>query len=267
MTRSFDALGVSAELVATLSRLGITDPFPIQALTIPDALAGRDVCGKAKTGSGKTLAFGLPAAAADGPAPAAESGRRGRPGTPARVPWSWSPPGSWPARSPTCSPRWPTPSGHRLAVCYGGTGMDAQIKALRRGADVVVATPGRLIDLLQRGELSLAAVETVVLDEADRMADMGFLPPVEWILRHVTGRPPDDALLGHPRRRRRLPGPPPHDRPGPPRGRLGDGDRVGDGAPLPPGPPAGQGQGGGRHRRPAPTGPWSSPAPSGAPTA
>jgi superfamily II DNA/RNA helicase len=73
-----------------------------------------------------------------------------------------------------------------LAVCYGGTGMDAQIKALRKGVDVVVATPGRLIDLLQRGEISLAAVETVVLDEADRMADMGFLPQVEWVLRHLT---------------------------------------------------------------------------------
>jgi superfamily II DNA/RNA helicase len=183
LTRSFDALGVSAELVAVLSRLGIADPFPIQALTIPDALAGRDVCGKAKTGSGKTLAFGLPllqritAAAGQGPA------RTG-------------------VRLPQALVLVPTRELARqvadvllplaeatdttLAVCYGGTGMDAQIKSLRHGADVIVATPGRLIDLLQRGELSLAAVATVVLDEADRMADMGFLPPVEWILRHVT---------------------------------------------------------------------------------
>jgi superfamily II DNA/RNA helicase len=188
LTLSFDALGVSPELVATLSRLGITEPFPIQALAIADALAGRDVCGKAKTGSGKTLAFGLPLLQRIAEASARAGALAG---------------------SPPCEPRRPgglvlVPTrelarqvadvlaplaqqlGCRLAVCYGGTGMDAQIKALRKGVDVVVATPGRLIDLLQRGEISLAAVETVVLDEADRMADMGFLPQVEWVLRHLT---------------------------------------------------------------------------------
>ena len=196
MTRSFDALGVSAELVAVLSRLGIADPFPIQALTIPDALSGRDVCGKAKTGSGKTLAFGLALLQRIASPPGG-----GHPDTtlaPAPVPA----PLRAGARRPRALVLVPTrelarqvadvliplaeATGRTLAVCYGGTGMDAQIKSLRNGADVVVATPGRLIDLLQRGELGLDAVTTVVLDEADRMADMGFLPPVEWILRHVT---------------------------------------------------------------------------------
>jgi superfamily II DNA/RNA helicase len=215
LTRSFDALGVSAEFVSTLNRLGIAEPFPIQALTIPDALAGRDVCGKAKTGSGKTLAFGLPLLQR-----MADSARAPRPGPAAITAMTVHAPDSATSRViATAEPRSkhprglvlvPTrelarqvadvlaplaePSGRRLVVCYGGTGMDSQIKALRRGVDIVVATPGRLIDLLQRGELSLAAVETVVLDEADRMADMGFLPPVEWILRHVT-RPHQTMLF------------------------------------------------------------------------
>jgi superfamily II DNA/RNA helicase len=231
LTRSFDALGVSAEFVSTLNRLGIAEPFPIQALTIPDALAGRDVCGKAKTGSGKTLAFGLPllqrmadpaATPAPDPAPATTTrdpatATTRAPATTTRAPTTRAPAAT--TTTATGEPRSkhprglvlvPTrelarqvadvlaplaePSGRRLVVCYGGTGMDTQIKALRRGVDIVVATPGRLIDLLQRGELSLAAVETVVLDEADRMADMGFLPPVEWILRHVS-RPHQTMLF------------------------------------------------------------------------
>jgi superfamily II DNA/RNA helicase len=191
LTRSFDALGVSADFVSTLNGLGITEPFPIQAATIPDALAGRDVCGKAKTGSGKTLAFGLPLLQrmADpdpdpGSAAANVSANDPRPKHPrglVLVPTRELARQVADVLAPLAAP-----SGRRLVVCYGGTGMDAQIKALRRGVDIVVATPGRLIDLLQRGELSLAAIETVVVDEADRMADMGFLPPVEWILRHVT---------------------------------------------------------------------------------
>jgi superfamily II DNA/RNA helicase len=183
LTRSFDALGVSAQLVATLSRLGIADPFPIQALTIPDALAGRDVCGKAKTGSGKTLAFGVPLLQRLGDATQADTNRAEpkRPHALILVPTRELARQVAEVMTPLAETL-----GRRLTVCYGGTGMEAQIKALRRGVDVVVATPGRLIDLLQRGEVSLDGVEAVVLDEADRMADMGFLPPVEWILRHVT---------------------------------------------------------------------------------
>jgi superfamily II DNA/RNA helicase len=188
LTLSFDALGVSPELVATLSRLGITEPFPIQALAIADALAGRDVCGKAKTGSGKTLAFGLPllqriaeASARAGALAGSPPSEPRRPGGLVLVPTRELARQVADVLAPLAQQL-----GCRLAVCYGGTGMDAQIKALRKGVDVVVATPGRLIDLLQRGEISLAAVETVVLDEADRMADMGFLPQVEWVLRHLT---------------------------------------------------------------------------------
>jgi superfamily II DNA/RNA helicase len=170
-------LGVSPDLVRALAP--ITNPFPIQALTVPDALAGRDVCGKAKTGSGKTLAFGLPMlqrlAAAPGD-PAAKGRPRGLVMVPTREL----------ARQVADVLR---PLGEALgltlATIYGGTGMDTQIKSLHRPVDVVVATPGRLIDLHQRGDLHLDAVEILVLDEADRMADMGFLPPVEWVLRKL----------------------------------------------------------------------------------
>ena len=177
MKPSFDSLGVSPDLVQALAP--ITTPFPIQALTIPDALAGRDVCGKARTGSGKTLAFGLPMlqrlGAADGQ-PA-----NGRPRGLVMVPTREL------CRQVADVLRPLGESvGLKLATIYGGTGMDTQIKAIRRPVDVVVATPGRLIDLHQRGELHFDAVEILVLDEADRMADMGFLPPVEWVLRRLT---------------------------------------------------------------------------------
>ena len=182
---SFGGLGIDADLVEALGALGIREPFPIQALTIPDALAGRDICGKAKTGSGKTLAFGLPLlqrlkSSAD-PGPAAGRGRapRGLVLVPTREL----------ARQvadvlePLAESR-----GLTMGVCYGGTNMELQVKAVRAGMDVVIATPGRLIDLRQRGEIDLGRIEIVVLDEADRMADMGFTPQVEWLLRHLTGR-------------------------------------------------------------------------------
>ncbi|HEX3539170.1 MAG TPA: DEAD/DEAH box helicase [Acidimicrobiales bacterium] len=177
MKPSFDSLGVSPDLVQALAP--ITTPFPIQALTIPDALAGRDVCGKARTGSGKTLAFGLPMlqrlAAGDG------QSANGRPRGLVMVPTREL------CRQVADVLRPLGESlGLKLATVYGGTGMDTQIKAIRRPVDVVVATPGRLIDLHQRGELHFDAVEILVLDEADRMADMGFLPPVEWVLRRLT---------------------------------------------------------------------------------
>ncbi|HVN51794.1 MAG TPA: DEAD/DEAH box helicase [Acidimicrobiales bacterium] len=174
MFTTFDALGVSADLVAALAERGIREPFPIQALTVPDALAGHDVCGKAKTGSGKTLAFGLPII------------ERVRPAE---------------SRRPTALVLVPTrelalqvhdelaPLGRtrdvRFAAVYGGANMERQIKALTRGVEVVVATPGRMIDLIERKELSVEALQIVVVDEADRMADMGFLPQVEWILRNA----------------------------------------------------------------------------------
>ncbi len=185
MKPTFDSLGVSPDLVRALAP--ITTPFPIQALTVPDALAGRDICGKAKTGSGKTLAFGLPmlqrlagGSDTDGRNGPAGKPRPGRPRGLVMVPTREL------ARQVAEVLR---PLGEalglRLATIYGGTGMETQIKSLHGPVDVVVATPGRLIDLHQRGDLHLDAVEILVLDEADRMADMGFLPPVEWVLRRL----------------------------------------------------------------------------------
>jgi superfamily II DNA/RNA helicase len=175
---SFADLGVHPAMVEVLGGNGITHPFAIQALTIADALAGRDVCGKAKTGSGKTLAFGIPLLqrldpADDGADP------RGLVLVPTRE-----------LANQVAGVMAPLAAavGHRLVACYGGTGMDAQLKALEDGADVIVATPGRLIDLCQRGTVDLSRIEITVLDEADRMADMGFMPQVEWLIRHLTSR-------------------------------------------------------------------------------
>ena len=173
-TTQFADLGIDQDLVDALAERGITAPFEIQALAIPDGLAGRDVCGKAKTGSGKTLAFGLPLI----------------------------------QRLPQAKPRYPTgltlvPTrelavqvckelaplaavrGLTVEAIYGGAPIEKQTAALARGVDIVVATPGRMIDLIQQGEVSVADLEGVVIDEADRMADMGFMPQVEWILRHA----------------------------------------------------------------------------------
>ena len=158
-------------LCERLDELGIAEPFPVQAATLPDALAGRDVCGKAPTGSGKTIAFGLPLLAR------IEKAAPRRP----RASCS-SPPASSPRRwrtSSTPSAGAATPS---VLAVYGGAGMQRQMQALSKGVEVVVATPGRLKDLLERGSLRLDDVEIVVVDEADRMADMGFLPEVRRLL-------------------------------------------------------------------------------------
>ncbi len=176
MTATFDALGLSADLVTALAEQGITEPFPVQRLTLPDALAGRDVCGKAKTGSGKTLAFGLALVERVKPA---------RPGCPRAL--VLVPTRELATQVAAELALLATVRGRSVRAVYGGTDLDRQTTALRRGVDIVVATPGRLIDLIDRGAVSLAEVETVVLDEADRMADMGFLPQVEWVLRHIRG--------------------------------------------------------------------------------
>ncbi len=172
---SFAELGVDPSLVASLKAAGIETPFAVQALTIPDAIAGHDVCGKAKTGSGKTLAFGLPMLMR----------------TPRALP-----------RQPLSLVIVPTrelavqvtevlePLGasidRRVGAVYGGMDLDKQVRELTHGLDVVVATPGRLIDVADRGAIDLSHVTTLVVDEADRMADMGFMPQVEWLLRHMT---------------------------------------------------------------------------------
>ena len=174
---TFASLGVAADLVEGLAEAGITHPFPIQALTIPDALAGRDVCGKAKTGSGKTLAFGLPLIERN--ATAAPRRPRGLVMVPTR---------ELALQVHKELVQLGAKRDCHVVAIYGGANMDAQIAAIGRRADIVIATPGRLIDLIQREEISMADVSMVVLDEADRMADMGFLPQVEWVLRHVEGQ-------------------------------------------------------------------------------
>ncbi len=174
MSTTFEALGVSADLVAALRRDGIETPFPIQALTIADGLAGLDICGKAKTGSGKTLAFGLPLL---------ERVSKARPKYPTGlvlVPTRELANQVYEVLAPLARER-----GRTVHAVYGGVGFDPQLDALRAGVDVVVGTPGRLIDLGERGDVSFAAVEVLVLDEADRMADMGFMPQVQKILYRI----------------------------------------------------------------------------------
>ncbi len=173
----FADLGVSPDLCAALAQRGITQPFPIQALALPDALAGRDVCGKAKTGSGKTLAFGIPVIEG------LHKAHPKRPSALALVPTRELAVQVSEELAPLAAAR-----GKNLLAVYGGARMDRQIKALHDGVDFIVGTPGRLIDLIRQGELSVAEVDQLVVDEADRMADMGFLPQVEWILRHIEGR-------------------------------------------------------------------------------
>ncbi|MDA8295739.1 MAG: DEAD/DEAH box helicase [Actinomycetota bacterium] len=171
---SFASLGVAPELVAELERSGILRPFAIQALTIADALAGRDVCGKAKTGSGKTLAFGLPALMRSGRA------QSKHPSTLVLVPTRELALQVTEVLEPLGAA-----VDRRVHAVYGGADLEQQAKGLSRGVDVVVATPGRLIDLVDRHAVSLSAIELLVLDEADRMADMGFMPQVDWLLRHM----------------------------------------------------------------------------------
>ena len=183
MSNSFSSLGVSADISACLEALGIAEPYPIQSATLPDGLAGRDLFAQSPTGSGKTLAFAIPlvtrigqgaAAPAAGPRARADAGAR----RPDRA--GHSPAGSRVDR--------------RVAAFYGGTGYKEQLTALERGVDIVVGCPGRMIDLLERGALGLAEVEVVVIDEADRMSDMGFLPSVRRLLDEIS-RPHQTMLF------------------------------------------------------------------------
>ncbi len=169
---TFARLGVPPFICDALERRGISEPFQIQAATIADGLAGRDVCGRAPTGSGKTLAFGIPLVAN-----CAELGRS-RPRQPIALVLA---PTRELAEQITGELR--SFSGRvRVDAVYGGVGYGSQLDALRRGVDVLVACPGRLEDLIQRGDVDLSEVRQVVLDEADRMADMGFIPSVRRLL-------------------------------------------------------------------------------------
>jgi superfamily II DNA/RNA helicase len=175
LSSTFSDLGVPHEIIRSLRARGITSAFPIQSMAIPPGLLGKDICGKAPTGSGKTVAFGIPVAVRVG---------KSRPGKPSAL-----------ILAPTreLAGQIEVELGilmgperkRRVASFYGGVGFGNQIKALRRGIDVAVACPGRLKDLVNRRLLSLEDVSIVVIDEADRMADMGFLPEVKKILDQV----------------------------------------------------------------------------------
>ena len=171
MPTTFADLGVPASIVSLLSAQGIEAAFPIQAMTLPDALAGRDLCGKAPTGSGKTIAFGIPMVARVGQA------EPRRPKGLVLVPTRELASQVRDELALLAGPR-----GRFIEAFYGGNGFGKQLNALRRGVDIAVACPGRLMDLLNRGDIKLDAIEFVVIDEADRMADMGFLPEVRKIL-------------------------------------------------------------------------------------
>ena len=179
---TFASLGVPSALVAPLSGRGITDPFPIQQATLPDTLAGRDVLGRGRTGSGKTLAFALPLVARLAQLVSSGSGiaARTRPGAPRGLVLA-------PTRElanqilATLEPL-AKAAGLRVMTIFGGVGQARQVQQLRAGADIVVATPGRLEDLIGQGHARLDAVAITVLDEADHMADLGFLPAVTRIL-------------------------------------------------------------------------------------
>ncbi|MBJ7307974.1 MAG: DEAD/DEAH box helicase [Actinomycetota bacterium] len=174
---TFADLGVSPDLTAALESRGIMSPFAVQELTIADALAGRDVCGKAKTGSGKTLAFGLPLLEK------VKGAQARRPLALILVPTRELATQVRDELAPLGEVRDVT-----VTAIYGGAKMETQVAELEKGVEIVVATPGRMIDMIERKEIFLDDIAQVVIDEADRMADMGFLPQVEWILRHVPGQ-------------------------------------------------------------------------------
>ena len=169
MSTTFAQLGVPDSITRALEARGIIEPFAIQAATITDALDGRDICGRAPTGSGKTLAFGIPLVA---------TVERAEPRRPRAL-----------VLAPTrelaeqiCIELRTFAGKVRIGAIYGGVGYGPQLKALRDGVEILVACPGRLEDLLDQGALKLDAVTQVVLDEADRMADMGFMPAVRRLL-------------------------------------------------------------------------------------
>ncbi|MFI8275134.1 DEAD/DEAH box helicase [Streptomyces sp. NPDC085929] len=181
---AFADLAMPAQLLATLTREGMATPFPIQAATLPNTLAGRDVLGRGRTGSGKTLAFGLALLART----AGQSAESGQPLALVLVPTREL------AQQVTAAL---TPYARavklRLATVVGGMPIHRQAAALRAGAEVVVATPGRLKDLIDRGDCRLNQVAITVLDEADQMADMGFMPQVTALLDQV--RPEGQRML------------------------------------------------------------------------
>ncbi len=177
MSTTFAQLGLPDGLARTLTKRGIVEPFPIQAAAIPDALAGRDVSGKAPTGSGKTLAFGLPTLAL------VDQAASGRPHALILAPTRELAQQITKELTPLAR------AAHRTVFAvYGGVRYSSQKHAMRKGVDVLVATPGRLEDLIEQNIVDLRDVDIAVVDEADRMADMGFLPTVRRILDQTAKR-------------------------------------------------------------------------------
>ena len=179
-SRTFGEFGVRADIVEALSAVGITSPFPIQAMCLPVALDGHDIIGQAKTGTGKTLGFGIPMlqriVSPDEPGFTALTAP-GKPQALAVVPTrelAVQVAGDLVTASARASTR--------VLTVYGGRAYEPQVEALRKGVEVVVGTPGRLLDLAQQGHLDLSNVQVLVLDEADEMLDLGFLPDVERLL-------------------------------------------------------------------------------------
>ena len=177
----FQALGLSPRLLSAVAAMGYTEPTPIQEKAIPEVLAGRDVVGCAQTGTGKTAAFVLPVmqllATED------EAGENVEKGGKRRVrALVVTPTRELAAQIDRVATEVAKETGHRVAVIYGGVGYDKQLKALRDGVDMLVATPGRLLDLTSRKEADLSSAKILVLDEADRMLDMGFWPDVRRIV-------------------------------------------------------------------------------------
>ncbi|MET8546246.1 DEAD/DEAH box helicase [Kitasatospora sp. NPDC004799] len=173
---SFGELDLPKGILAALTREGVTAPFPIQAATLPDSIAGRDVLGRGRTGSGKTLAFGLPLLART-------AGRRAD----ARHPLALVlvPTRELAQQVTEALTPYATAVNLRITTVVGGMSINRQANAVRRGTEVLVATPGRLDDLIGRGDVNLSDVAITVLDEADQMADMGFLPQVSKLLEQV----------------------------------------------------------------------------------
>ena len=174
---TFSTLGVPAPLVAALAADGKTTAFPIQVDTLPDTLAGRDVLGRGKTGSGKTIAFALPMVARLGTSLA---GGKRRPGRPLGL--VLAPTRELATQIMQTFEPFAAAYGLTITTIFGGINQTRQVAALRAGVDIVVATPGRLEDLMKQGYLHLDAIEITVLDEADHMADLGFLPVVTRIM-------------------------------------------------------------------------------------
>ena len=182
MTSPFVQLGIDPSVVGLLSDREITDPTPIQTAAIPDALAGRDVLGRGRTGSGKTLAFGLPVLARL--AARTDTTRSGRPRALILLPTRELASQVRDALAPITEAL-----GLRQTVVYGGVGQGRQADALKRGVDLLIACPGRLEDLIGQRILDLDRIEVTVLDEADHMSDLGFLPAV----RRLLSRTPEDS--------------------------------------------------------------------------